>query len=224
MARKTTRRNPARSAPPLREQAYESFTQHLLAMNVRAGQFVSQRELVELTGMPLGAIRELVPRLEADGLITTVPQRGMQVAHVDLRLVKNAFQLRTILEKEAARHFARVAPDAEIRALVERHQAVIDAAGKGPVDQALVDEAQDVDWSLHDRLIESLDNAIITDVYRVNSIKIRLIRQERVRLEPALLVPVMKDHMAILDALARRDEETRFTRSQRHRLTARARD
>ena len=34
--------------------------------------------------MSLGAIRELIPRLEADGLITTVPQRGMQIAHVDL--------------------------------------------------------------------------------------------------------------------------------------------
>ena len=50
------------------------------------GQFISQRELVELTGLPLGAIRELVPRLEAEGLIKTVPQRGMLVAHVDVSL------------------------------------------------------------------------------------------------------------------------------------------
>ena len=58
----------------------ESFTRKLLASAIRPGQFISQRELVELTGMPLGAIRELIPRLEAEGLIKTVPQRGMQVA------------------------------------------------------------------------------------------------------------------------------------------------
>ncbi len=53
----------------LRDQAYQRFTRGLLAREIRAGQFVSQRELTELTGMPLGAIRELIPRLEADGLI-----------------------------------------------------------------------------------------------------------------------------------------------------------
>ena len=54
-----------------RSEAYDSFTEHLLARNIRPGQFISQRELVEITGMPLGAIRELIPRLETDGLITT---------------------------------------------------------------------------------------------------------------------------------------------------------
>jgi DNA-binding GntR family transcriptional regulator len=36
-----------RGAPKLREQAYASFTEHLLARDIRPGQFVSQRELVE---------------------------------------------------------------------------------------------------------------------------------------------------------------------------------
>ena len=64
----------------LRQKAYASFTEHLLTRAIRPGQFVSQRELVALTGMPLGAIRELIPRLEAEGLITTIPKRGMQRA------------------------------------------------------------------------------------------------------------------------------------------------
>ncbi|TIW63538.1 MAG: GntR family transcriptional regulator, partial [Mesorhizobium sp.] len=40
----------------LREKAYASFTRHLLARDLRPGQFVSQRELVAFTGLPLGAI------------------------------------------------------------------------------------------------------------------------------------------------------------------------
>jgi len=70
----------------LREQAYASFTRHLLARDLLPGQFVSQRELVAFTGLPLGAIREIVPRLEAEGLLTTIPQRGMQIAHIDVQL------------------------------------------------------------------------------------------------------------------------------------------
>ncbi len=205
MTRRATGVSVPRRRPPggrkLREQAYESFTRHLLARSIRPGQFVSQRELVELTGLPLGAIRELVPRLEADGLITTVPQRGMQVAHIDLKLVRNAFQLRAILEKEALVHFAATAPATAVEALIAAHRRIIDAAQAGEVGDTLLDDAQAVDWNLHDTLIDSLDNEIVTNVYRVNSIKIRLIRQERVRLTPDLLLPAMHEHLRILDAL-----------------------
>src|SRR5580658_2372347 len=92
---------PAGSAMKLRDRAYESFRHHLLAMNLRAGQFISQRELVELTGLSLAAIREVIPRLEADGLIVTVPKRGLRIAAMDLKLVRNAFEVRRILECEA---------------------------------------------------------------------------------------------------------------------------
>ena len=91
-----------RSGIKLRDQAYQRFTRGLLEREIRAGQFVSQRELTEITGMPLGAIRELIPRLEADGLIRTVPQRGMQVAQVDVRLIRDAFGFRVLIEREAA--------------------------------------------------------------------------------------------------------------------------
>jgi DNA-binding GntR family transcriptional regulator len=98
----------------LRWQAYERFQPQLLLANIRPGQFVSQRELAALTGLPLGAIREVIPRLEAEGLLLTVPQRGLQIANVDVKLVRNAFQLRITLEKEAVAQFALAATDAQL--------------------------------------------------------------------------------------------------------------
>lgn len=188
----------------LRDQAYESFTENLLASTIRPGQFISQRELVELMKMPLGAIRELIPRLEADGLIETVPQRGMQIANVDLKLVRNAFQLRMILEKAAALHFTQVASDEELDKLEAAHRGILIRAKK-KIDARLIDDAQAVDWSLHDALIESLENDIISDIYRVNSIKIRLIRLERVLLNPRVLLPAMQEHLVVIKAMKERD-------------------
>jgi DNA-binding GntR family transcriptional regulator len=57
----------------------------------------------------------------------------------------------------------------------------------------------------------------------VNSIKIRLIRQERVRLTPDLLVPAMEEHMAILAALASRDEARAVAALVAHLSSARER-
>lgn len=206
----------------LREQAYHSFTDNLLSRRILPGQFITQKELSALTGMPLGAIRELVPRLEADGLLTTVPQRGMQITHIDLELIRNAFQLRFILEMEAAARFAQHATDEQRAMIRQSHQEILGDARNG-VTEALTERAQSVDWAFHDALIDHLDNKIISDVYRVNSIKIRLIRQELTRIQPEILLSVIGDHMKIIEALDSKDPDKARTALAEHLEKSRSR-
>lgn len=213
-------RLPAREK--LREKAYRSFTTHLLAAHIRPGQFVTQRELVALTGFPLGAIRELIPRLEADGLLHTVPQRGMQIATVDLKLTRNAFQLRLVIEREAVAHFTHTASDALVAELADTHRAILRRARAG-ISRKLLDEAQRVDWHLHDTVVDSLDNEIISSVYRVNSIRIRLIRLQRVLLTPDLLTPAMREHLTMIAAIQRRDARAAVRALEHHLTHARSR-
>lgn len=199
----------------LRERAYDAFTRKVFDRDIRPGQFVSQRELVALTGVPLGAIRELVPRLEAEGLIVTIPQRGMQVAQADLGLIRNAFQFRLMLEREAVRAFATAAGDEEIAALRRSHEAIL-AAVEGGVDGALIAEAQAVDLAFHEALIDHLGNEIVSKVYRVNWIKIRLIRHNETGLRPHLVAAVMRQHLAVVEALERRDADGAATALAAH--------
>lgn len=178
---------PMRAGTPTRQlrwQAYERFQQELLSSNIRPGQFVSQRELAALTGLPLGAIREVIPRLEAEGLLVTVPQRGLQIANVDVKLVRNAFQLRLALEKEAAAQFATSATDAQLAAL---------------------------------------GNEIVSAIYRVNSLRIRLIRLGQVTLNAEALRPAMNDHLTLLAALRTRDPRQATAAIEAHLTHARNR-
>ena len=220
---------PEREVEPLklREKAYVSFTERLMTREIKAGQFVSQRELVELTGLPLGAIRELVPRLEAEGLIKTVPQRGMQVAHVDLNLIRNAFQYRVFLERGAAALFAQTASNAAIAALRAAHEAIIarvkKAARTGRRDDSLIADAEATDQSLHESIIDHLDNEIISKAFRVNWIKIKLIRQNETRLHDELVEPVMRDHLKVIAALATRDPVAAAAAMEEHITNARDR-
>ena len=193
-----------------------------MSRDIRPGQFVSQRELVAITGMSLGAIRELIPRLEADGLIKTIPQRGMQIAHVDINLIRNAFQFRQLLEREAIISFAASARDEEIEALYQEHESVLNDAKDG-VTPELLRRAQQMDWDFHDLIIDRLDNEIISNAYRVNSLKIRLIIFERVRMLPELLVSVMHEHLPVIEALRRRDAEAAVAALEAHIESARSR-
>lgn len=196
---------PARIGMNLRDKAYDSFTRHLLARDIRPGQFVTQRELVELTGLTLGAVRELVPRLEAEGLIKTVPKRGMQVAHVDMNLIRDAFQFRMFIEREAIAIFTLQAGDDVLARLQQDHEDILHACGSAPISEQLVARAQAVDWDLHWTIITSLGNGIIADAYRVNSIKVRLIRQEETLLSGDLVTPVMQEHLSVIEAIKTRD-------------------
>ena len=198
----------ARAATPsLRAQAYDNFQQQIAQANIRPGQFISQRELMQLLGMPLGAVRELIPRLEAEGLLRTVPQRGLQIAHVDLKLIHNAFQLRGMLEREAAIHFAAHASDVDLDAVEQAHLRIVQRARKGPIDDALLSDATTVDWGLHDLMIDTLGNALISQTYRVNSLRVRLIRLESSLLSPDALLPAMEEHLWFIEALKRRDPQ-----------------
>lgn len=66
----------------------------------------SKQEKAESPIPPPRPSRNASP-LEAARLIVTVPKRGLQVASVDLKLVRNAFQVRIKIECEAVRHFTR---------------------------------------------------------------------------------------------------------------------
>ena len=200
----------------LRAQAYESFQQQIVDANIRPGQFVSQRELMQLLGMPLGAVRELIPRLEAEGLLKTVPQRGLQIAHVDLKLINNAFQLRRLLEREAASRFVTTVSDQELAAIEQAHLDIVRRARSGAIDDALLKDATRVDWGLHDQMIDALGNELISEVYRINSLRVRLIRLEGSTLSADVLVPAMEEHLWFIDALKRRDAQAVVERLSHH--------
>lgn len=188
-----------------RVRAYQGFTHQIVSGGIHSGQFISQRELMALLDMPLGAVREMIPRLEAGGLIRTVPQRGLQIAHVDLKLIRNAFQVRAMIEREAVLHFAHAASAQELDAIEAAHRDILRRASATPADAALIDDAQALDWGLHDRMVDALGNEIVSEMYRVNSLRVRLIKLEQSVITPARLIPAMQEHLLFITALRARD-------------------
>lgn len=218
------RKSPAAANSPepvsQRARAYQGFTQQILNGGILPGQFISQRELMTLLDMPLAAVREMIPRLEAGGLIKTVPQRGLQIAPVDLKLIRNAFQVRNMIEREAVLNFVRTASDAELDEIEASHRDILaraNALNTQPItDTRLLDDAQALDWGLHDRMVDALGNEIISEIYRVNSLRVRLIRLEGSTLSAQVLIPAMEEHLWFIDALKRRDAQAVLQRLSHH--------
>lgn len=199
-----------------RNLAFQGFSQQIIDARIRPGQFVSQRELMQLLGMSLAAVREMVPRLEAAGLIKAVPKRGLQVATVDMKLIRNAWQVRAMVEREAVLRFAEVAGPATLQRLIDDHEAILQRALQPEPDAALEKDAQAVDWGLHDLMVDSIGNEILSEIYRVNSLHVRLIRYDADSMRPMQVVPAMREHLEFLRTLQAGDRAGALARMMAH--------
>ncbi|RYH00943.1 GntR family transcriptional regulator [Salipiger sp. IMCC34102] len=188
----------------VRQTAYELFQDALLDGRLRPGQLVSQRDLVDLLHLSIGALRELLPRLQAEGLIVVLPQRGIQILSIDLPMIRAAFQMRAALEREAVLHAVRKMPDETLRQQRSRHEAILEELKTDATDEVL-DRGQEIDTGFHQLLIQSMGNDLIKQAYDINFIRIRLINLDRIRLSSQILPDAFAEHFVVIDAILSRD-------------------
>jgi len=199
----------------MREVAYERFKTELFKRNLAPGQFVSQGELCELLDVPLGPTREALKRLEAENLVRLIPQRGIQIADIGVTLIHEAFQFRAILETAAIRHFVTVADAGTLDELERLTTSVLRRFdGGGQTDPRLIDAALQVDWGMHDMMVESVGNRIMTSAHRQNFDKIKMIRLHG--RSPRYLPLAMEEHLAVIVAMKMRDPDKAAAALEQH--------
>lgn len=199
----------------LKERAYAVFKKRLFAGEIKPGQFVSQRELAAVIGLPIGPVRDALKRLQAEALVRVIPQRGIQIADVNARLIRDAYELRTALEVHATRQYVRSGDAAVMVALDEEMRGILARLDANGFTEDLARDFIRADFALHERLIAALDNAIVADVYRVNTDRMLLIRLTN-RLNRERLVAAATEHLAIFDALRRGDGDAAALAMARH--------
>lgn len=206
----------------VKQVAYDRFREALFDGRLRPGQFVSQRELVALLGLSIGALRELLPRLQYEGLLVVMPQRGIQITQIDLSMIRQAFQVRMALEREAVLTAVRRMPDAVLDEQKLLHEAILEEVRTAPSPDVF-DRGQKIDDGFHNLLIGATQNELLIQAYAVNAIRMRLIKLDRISLSERVLPPAFADHLAIIDAIKSRDPHAAIDAIDRHIMNARER-
>lgn len=201
----------------LRVEAYERFKRRLMSGELRPGQFVTQRELAALAGVPLNPAREAIQRLAFESLVKIHPQRGVQVVEASPRTINEAYDFRRMMETQAVRVFAERAPDALVDRLAGEARAEIEAFRAGRADLA---RATETDWRMHDEIVDFMGNGIVTEAFRINAARIRLCRVSNV-LPPERLPKALAEHLDILAACRARDADAAVAALADHIETSR---
>jgi DNA-binding GntR family transcriptional regulator len=214
--------NPRSQDGSVRGSAYERFQVNLLSGKIRPGELVSQRELVAMLDVSLGALRELLPRLEAEGLLTVIPQRGIQITAIDIRMIRNAYQLRMALEREAVISAIEMVSTDALQRQLAIHRDILERAARNTTE-ALLHEAQEVDFGMHRFLMAATENEQLIRSYEIVGIRVRLINIDRMRLTPTVLPQALGDHLRILEAIMNRDRTSAVSAMEHHVIEARNR-
>jgi DNA-binding GntR family transcriptional regulator len=190
----------------MRTDAYRQFKRCLFSGVLKSGQFVSQRELASLLGVPLNPIREAIRQLECEKLIKVYPQKGIQIIEADPKTINDAHDYRLMLECAAITEFTRNAPLELIEALKRDTVSSLDAFPDASDDSSMIDATVETAWNFHDEIIDFQGNQIISHHYRLNSARIRLFRSSTYSNQFFDQVgPSLTHHLLILDACAERD-------------------
>ncbi len=195
-------------APRLSELAYRRFKEALFAKRIRAGSTVSQADLVAITGVPISPLREAMQVLQSEGLIRILPRSGILITKPDLALLRNAFQLREVLEIPAVRHMAGAMPRDDLLAIDAAHQELLDRAQGQEVTAEVAERISAFDLDFHYGAVRFLSNPLLSRAHEQAFDCIRLIRLDQLYMLSAVAITrTMQEHLAIIRACLARDPE-----------------
>jgi DNA-binding GntR family transcriptional regulator len=191
----------------LSQQAYRRFKECLVTGQIKTGTVMSQADLVQILDVPISPLREAVQVLESEGLLMVMPRSGIRIVKPDMEAIKNWFQLRRMLEREAVSRYAISASTAEIDAWEQRHLLLAEDVDAGLDEPILSPRAAEVDDEFHHALLRSLRNPIIEEVYSRTREQLRLAGLVRAggQITPLLVKVTLAEHLKIIGALQRQD-------------------
>ena len=123
---------PDQSATPLAstalyEQVADRLRQRILARELEPGAWIDELKLCGELGISRTPLREALKVLAGEGLVTMKLRRGAYVTEMSERDVREAYQLLSLLESDAAAEVATRATDAQLGARGELHRALEEA-------------------------------------------------------------------------------------------------
>ncbi len=188
----------------LNTQAQLSLTEALRRGDLRSGQFLSMPQLVGILGYPLAAVREAVRHAGASGWLNIIPKRGVQVLEARPDTIRDTLDARMVLDQEGARR--RIASGAldGLAVLGDSHRVMLAEAAAPDGAADLSSRAIGVDLSLHDYLAGGLDNPFLRAAYEANRVRMAIFQRVRPFVQERIK-SAMQEHLAIIDALERRD-------------------
>ncbi len=185
----------------MRDQLYDALRDLILKNVYRPNAVLQIDRLAEEFSVSATPVREALVRLEAEGLVKLIPNKGAMVTDIREEDIRYTWEMRQLLEPYAAGKSAILISGSEILELEEKILSLRDQ----PFDN---EKYVECDTRLHEILYTHLTNTMLVEtIRRVHqmSIRIRYFPEGSGRLHERTVHEVIQEHLAILAAIRTRD-------------------
>ena len=202
-----------------RDLAYAALQRAICALDIYGNPQevrLDERRLSEGLGVSRTPIREAMTLLEQEGFVRTLPRRGIYVVRKTKREIVEIITVMAALESMAARLVALNSSDGDIAEL----RRLMDAFHAGPEGKSgggRLEEYSDANIAFHQAIIRMSGCALLAELTQNLFIHMRAIRKVTIHQDNRAARSIV-DHMAIIEALERRDAEEAARLAREHTL------
>ena len=203
----------AGTAAPTRngsQHAYELLRAAIVDGKLQPNERLVEADLIRMFQASRSAVRTALVRLSQEGLVEHEPNRGAKVRLIDEQEAAEILEARMALEGLAARYAAGNATKAdvtELRTILRQMRALLDSGDLLGVSE--------LNAKLHARLLEIARHGTVSRL--VATLNSQLVRfQYRTILSPGRAEQSHAEHRAIVDAVAKGDQDAAERAIRRH--------
>jgi Transcriptional regulators len=191
----------SRVAAPLRERVSNVLRQAILDFELKPGQRLVERELIDRLQVSRATIRESLRELEAEGMVVVIPQRGAMVAKLSPTEQADLYEARVAIESLVVRHFVERATDDHIARLAETIAELRRSTEAGrPIRELLAIKAQ-----MYEVLIEGANSPVLTNLLSSLQARVSVLRATSLS-QPDRPMQAVHELESMAEAIARRDK------------------
>lgn len=188
----------------LTQQAYKQLKSMILSHQLKPGMVVNEVQLREALGIGRTPVREAALQLSKENLLMIHPRRGMEIARISPKRIRDIFEIRSLLEPQILRlGIGRIDKDwlADMRIRFLQYSS----ADFNPSRQETI-ELSNLDNELHMGIVASIDNTYSNDLMVSFRDYLTLFRATTT-IDTLRFEPRNKEHIAIIDAILENDIE-----------------
>lgn len=195
---------------PLREAVCNAIRNAIASGRMRSGERLMEIQLAEDLGISRTPVREAIRKLEMEGFVVMIPRRGTYVADISLKDITEIYEIRLSLDMLAASLAAERIDATELEEM--DRQLLLTGEYSKKMDMPKVVACDSV---FHDVLYRAARNERLVSI--INNLRDQLTNiRGRSMSQPGRLQDMLKEHRALLDAIASRDPEAAANAARIH--------
>jgi DNA-binding GntR family transcriptional regulator len=174
--------------------------QQILEGHLNPGDRIVETKLASELGISQTPVREAIRRLQGEGILTVVPNKGPMVCTLDRGDYYEIYSIRSMLEGLAIRLAVLRADDAEIAELEQFYSRMRDKLNDDSVDYLLHDS-----FHIHETIMKLSKHERLIAMYQ--SISFQILLANRLLGTKRTKQAEIEQHLELIEALKQRDPD-----------------